>query len=136
MCQTNTICEGLKEAILTLGDSTERLAAKVVLFEQLAIATAKRVELSEERMELIETANEEALFRQFTARYYSEALYDVKLEYEVELQGFDRLRGVILDLAAALPDELHDDIRQRLSVNKTTNKKVRSSGVNKTVVPL
>ena len=96
------------------------LAQVELLGESLKVAI-KRIDLLERQMDELQHQNEELLFHQFTARYYSETLYDVKIEYEVEVAKFDQLRSVILDLVAELPKtELRNDMERRIRARPHT----------------
>lgn len=76
---------------------------------------AQRMARLEQRFDELQRQDEELLYRKFLARYYSEGLCGVRLEFETEIAQLDRYRRVLLDLVCYLPDAKRLEAERLLS---------------------
>ena len=104
------------------------LEGEVQFLRELLVATVHLQHVQCDQLDEIEQRDEDLLFHRFTSRYYSEVLFDVKIEYEVEIERIRQFGSVILDLAAALPNELREDIESRLEARPHTVRRRNRSG--------
>ena len=94
-----------------------RLAAlegEVKLLRELVIATANVSRVQGDQMDEIEKRDEELLYHKFTSRHFSEILFDVKIQYEVEVARIRHFGSVILDLVTLLPQQAREDLERRI----------------------
>lgn len=123
MCDCKASFDAVQELLEYIGGILTRMApylAQVELLGEGLKVAIKRVDLLERQMDELQHQNEEVLFHQFTHRYVFETLYEVKVEYEVEIAKFDQLRSVILDLVAELPREKREELENRINAKSHT----------------
>ncbi len=86
-----------------IDDRVAQLERRIALMKASEAITVRRLALLEEHLDRLQDKNEEELFERFTERYYSEAMFAVRCQYEAEIAMFDRYRRVLLKLGCYLP---------------------------------